>query len=333
MPKIAFRVSNSKKSGRGHLSRCLAIRKHLKGNVFWFLDQTFRDRDLKLCKNDKFILEDSNHSINNLSNFLKTKNFKIVILDSYLISLKNIEYISNITFTVCICDFGPYPKSNLILNHQPNAKLGKNVLAGPKYAPILYSESDLTINKTIIKKQKIYKHSTNKKNLLISFGTYDSLGIAALVLKSLVESNYFFHKTSIVVLIGKSSPHLNYISRLCKNIENIQVLVEPENLLEIYHCSDLAVGAPGSSLFERLFFGVPSVLVPQNNIHKILTKNWVSKGVVLSAKNDSKSILKNVRLLLENQEECKKMSILGKKIVDGKGAERVSNVIKSIIEV
>ena len=97
--------------------------------------------------------------------------------------------------------------------------------------------------------------------------------------------------------------------------------------------SDLAVGAPGSSLFERLFFGVPSVLVPQNNIHKILTKNWVSKGVVLSAKNDSKSILKNVRLLLENQEECKKMSILGKKIVDGKGAERVSNVIKSIIEV
>ena len=331
MSNIAFRVSNSDVSGRGHLSRCLAIRKYLTGSIIWFVDQSIIDNEIAFNKKDKFIIEDFPQSINTLKKFILTKRIKLVIVDSYLIDIQKLEYISNKVPTISICDFFPYPKVDLILNHQPNAKVSKNVLAGPTYAPILYSDSSIKKNKIKLINKKIYKKKQNDINLLISFGTFDSKGITKLVLKTLLDSDVLLSKISITVLMGKNSPHLKDVYDLSVNRKNIKVLVEPNNLVEIYHSTDLAIGAPGSSHFERLFFGIPTVLVPQNDGHKILVESWVFYGVSLGAESNSKSILKNVIFLIENPSECIKLSSLGKKIVDGKGAERVSKEIKGIV--
>ena len=165
MLRVAFRVSNENNSGRGHLSRCIAIRKYFSEHAIWFLDKPIKDLNIKFKKNDKFIIEESIESIDNLEKFVLEKKISFIIVDSYNINIKKLESLSRLVQIISICDFFPYPKVDLIVNPQPNALKGKNVLPGPLYAPILYSNSDRYVDKKkilvkgnikVLRKKKIY---------------------------------------------------------------------------------------------------------------------------------------------------------------------------------
>ena len=95
-------------------------------------------------------------------------------------------------------------------------------------------------------------------------------------------------------------------------------------MLELPFKCDIAIGAPGVSHAERLFAGIPTVLVPQNNRHVALCMSWQNEGCALHAMPDPKHIASQIHALIANQfEQARAISMEGQNLIDGKGASRI----------
>ena len=87
---------------------------------------------------------------------------------------------------------------------------------------------------------------------------------------------------------------------------------------------DIAIGAPGVSHAERLFAGIPTVLVPQNDKHVALCMSWQNEGCALYARPEPKHIASQIKALIANQfEQARAISNEGQRVIDGKGASRI----------
>ena len=66
-------------------------------------------------------------------------------------------------------------------------------------------------------------------------------------------------------------------------------------------------------------------------MHDSLIDKWVKLGCGLKADNSVKSIQKNLKLLLFNDDLRKEMIIIGKNLVDGRGANRIATEIINMV--
>ena len=323
MLKLGIRVSSASSSGRGHFERCLAIRSHIAEKVFWFTDYESQYIKNKIFKFDELFHENGKNKFDFLKKSMKDSFINCVLVDSYHINSIDIYNISNKIPIIVFIDKNITVKANIIICPQPidvNFSEGAKYLCGPKYAPI----SD----KFIFKNKKKYL----KNKILISFGAYDSMGITLNVIKAiknlLISNSY---TDDIVITLAGGSPIINQVKTLIKNFSNFQLVLDSKNMEAIYEDCNIAIGAPGLSYLERLASGLPSILISQNEIHNSLIDKWVKLGCGLRAENSTKSIQKNLKLLLFNDILRKKIIIEGKNLVDGKGASRIVNEINSMV--
>ena len=72
---------------------------------------------------------------------------------------------------------------------------------------------------------------------------------------------------NVVVVLGKESPHNDVIINYAKD-KNIEVIVSANNMAELMLNADLSIGASGSTNWERLCLGLPSLIftVAENQI-------------------------------------------------------------------
>ncbi|MDB3954947.1 hypothetical protein N9423_02490 [Alphaproteobacteria bacterium] len=322
MLKLGIRVSSSSSSGRGHFERCLAIRKHIKQKVFWFLDGESQYIKNKVFKLDKLYYENGKNTYESLKKSIINNHVNCVLVDSYHINSKEIYKISNKIPIMVIIDKNITTKADIVICPQPIKEPnvhGIKYLYGPKFAPI----SDKFIykkNKTIL-----------KNKILISFGSYDSRGITLKAIKAVInliqDKSY---SANIVITLSEESPIINQAEGLIKNFSNFKLVLGSKNMQDIYKYCNLAIGAPGLSYLERLASGLPSLLIPQNKAHEKLIDKWVKLGCGLRSDNTIKSIEKNLKLLLFNDTLRKEIIKIGKNLVDGKGASRIANEINNM---
>ena len=105
------------------------------------------------------------------------------------------------------------------------------------------------------------KNTKKIKNILISMGGSDIKNVTYDVLQQL-DSNF-----NVVVVLGSVSPHNVMIENYAKD-KNIEVIVNADNMAELMLEADLAIGASGSTNWERLCLGLPSLIftVAENQI-------------------------------------------------------------------
>ena len=165
------------------------------------------------------------------------------------------------------------------------------LLLGCDYA--LLRPEFLELRKEALKKRK----NTKKiKNILISMGGSDVKNVTYNILQQL-GGEY-----NVVVVLGKESPHNDVIINYAKD-KNIEVIVSANNMAELMLNADLSIGASGSTNWERLCLGLPSLIftVAENQIKfsKILDKLGLIR--LLGDVGEKKSIDKiNENILLIN---------------------------------
>lgn len=179
------------------------------------------------------------------------------------------------------------------------------------------------------KEKKIKKEV---QRILITQGGSDTYGITPKIITELNKMPW--KKIEYYILIGPAFKHFRELTSAIKNSNlKIKILKNIKKPWELFYKMDMAISAGGMTLFELLCLGVPCIVLTQE--HKELETIEYLKNLNLIEtlglyekirKND---ILNKIEELINNYDRRMEMSKNSKKAIDGKGGERVVNLIEN----
>ena len=352
--KVYFRVDASIHIGSGHTIRCLTLAKQLQKsgyNIFFVIRPQSGDlsayiselgfkvinlkristfRDPKSSDDYKSWLQVT--EIQDAKEFLSVAvNAEIIIVDHYGINFAWEEFVkSRITCKLIVID-------DLVRQHNVDMIIDqtygtdaneyflksvvKFVLAGSKYA-LLKDQFSLS-HKLAFEERKT--NDTHK--LMISMGGVDKPNTTLAVLETLSSREKKFNTT---VLLSERAPHFNSVSSFCKkNQDWVKHISFSENMANVMLNHTIAIGAAGSTSWERACMGLPSIIIPLAINQLQICRNLVNAGCAISLFKEDIADTLNSMLdeLLSNHEEMKGNS---QKICDGMGVKRVTEKINQL---
>lgn len=237
-------------------------------------------------------------------------NVKILAIDDLADRLHDCEILLDQNFGRNIQDY-----QHLTPNHC-------QLLLGSRYT-LLRSEfsqwREISINRR--------KSIKQPKNILVNLGGVDKDNVTLKILQSLhgyIQTS--MKKFNVTVVMGKTAPYIDSVKSFAKSASfDCQVLVNVSNMAELMANADLAIGAAGSTTWERCCLGLPMVLIVlaanQTVIAEALAKKNVVKVVTDIAKLDAQLSI----LLTDLSKNYQPFSRKTAKLVDGNGAKRVAN--------
>lgn len=169
-------------------------------------------------------------------------------------------------------------------------------------------------------------HSGKLQRVLVFFGGSDPQNITGKVITALSSSD--FAHLDLDVVVGASNPHRLALQQQIKHRPNTIVHENLPHLAQLITSADLAIGAGGTTTWERLCLGLPSLVISiaENQVSACEALASTGAIVYLGTANrvGSEDIQKSVSFLSSNPPNLVEMSERGCQYVDGLGARRVA---------
>ena len=338
--KIVFRVDTSLKIGIGHLMRCLTLANELKqqNHEIVFICRKLKGNLISLIKypilmltnNDKFQSDDlylswlgaTQEQDSEQTIRVIPKNTDLLIVDSYALDeiwhkqlrpyTKKIMVIDDLADRQFDCDV--MLNQNLGIqkeDYKEQVPDNCELLLGCEYA-LLRPEFPNLRERALEKR----KNTKEIKNILISLGGYDPENLTYNILKEIRA------KFDITVVLGGSSPHNVMIKNYAKT-KNISVIIDANNMAELMIDADLAVGASGSTSWERCCMGLPTLLLIAEDNQREIAKSLTQLGAVKIIKDLSKDLIG-----IEDEFTIwQEMSAKAQEVCNGLGSKKVAQLL------
>jgi UDP-2,4-diacetamido-2,4,6-trideoxy-beta-L-altropyranose hydrolase len=168
------------------------------------------------------------------------------------------------------------------------------------------------------------------RRVLVTFGGADPHNVTLQVLGALQEIRDV--NLDITVIVGANNPH-GALLQACVNSSShtAKVLANVENMAEVIAQAELAVSAGGGTCYELAFMGVPMLLIAIARNHEPTVEAYGEAKAALAAGWFEAlariPIAALLRGLIYNQQLRKELVDNARCLVDGKGAQRVVNVM------
>jgi len=347
--KAIFRADASLLIGTGHIMRCITLAKMLKENGFnieficrkhegnlieKIISSGFNVHVLEAIEstklNNKLAHSDwlgasQQQDSNDCIGIIGTENTDWLIVDHYALDEQWHKKLKPYCKKLMVIDDLADRKfdCNIMLNQNLGVqkKDYKNIvpndcelLLGCDYA-LLRSEFSKLRDMAIVKRE----NTQEIKNILISMGGSDSRNITYDILQNL-NNNY-----NIVVALGKNSPHNIMLRNFAKN-KKITIIIDADNMAELMLNADLAIGAGGSTSWERCSLGLPTLLYVTAENQKEIAKNLEKIGVVKIVKN----LKKDLHDFTCDISFWRSISLDAISLCDGLGVNRVINLLNKL---
>lgn len=200
------------------------------------------------------------------------------------------------------------------------------VLAGTRYA-LLRPEFAKWREKCAVKQH----FSGSTQNVLLNLGGVDKDNITLKILQSLDKN--LSGSLNLTVVMGASAPHIDSVRTFAEKMPfPCQVIVQAENMAELMAQADWAIGAAGSTSWERCCMGLPSILLILAENQRTIAEQLQSLGAAYAfdvAQIDSPEWLLCLRHFRQ-PENWQQMAAIAQNFCDGKGARRVVNQLIDI---
>ena len=204
------------------------------------------------------------------------------------------------------CDF--LLDQNFIINYQNRyhslVPAHCKTFLGPNYVLLraeFYNE---------LRKQKLRKGAV--KRILIFFGGIDHSNETGKALSSVLALGR--NNIQVDVVVGQSNRYKDQIASICKMYDFLHFHCQIENMAEIMRLADLAIGAGGTTTWERCFLGLPSIVVSIAENQEEICQSLAKEKVIfyLGNKNsiEQSCLTRHLKRLIENQAERTEMSRL-----------------------
>ena len=345
---VIFRTDASLKIGTGHVMRCITLAKALKENsvnveficrkhdgnlVNRIRSNGFSVYELDLLEGnvlDKKLSHShwlgvtQQQDVDDCINILKSKKTNWIIIDHYALDedwqnkLKpfcdKIMVIDDLADRKHQCDilldqtFGRQKEDYSVLTPK-DCKL----LLGSQYA-LLRPEFAKWRMYSLERRGKI-----KFKQLLINMGGVDVNNVTESVLDELRFCTTLPNDINITVVMGGSASHLESVKSKAMMLPyKTEVKVDVDNMAEIMSNSDIAIGASGSTTWERCCLGVPTIQIITVYNQEFIAKKLNEINTIKLAKINE--VVKN----LENfQYWMKNISENASKVTNGNGSKAI----------
>ena len=196
-------------------------------------------------------------------------------------------------------------------------------LLGPRYA--LLRQEFINMREYSLTRRV----SPELNHLLITMGGIDSKNLTSYLLDKLDKCSLPIGLT-ITIVMGVNAPNLKSVYRIAKKMQNpIRVKINVSDMATIMSNSDLAIGAAGSTSWERCCLGLPSLMIVlAKNQQKISESLTAANAAILIGEPFSlgfdQQLKKTLLLCFSQPEKLSEMSRVAADITDGYGATRVT---------
>lgn len=198
-------------------------------------------------------------------------------------------------------------------------------LLGPAYA-LLRSEFAMA-------RKSLRKRNGSVHRILIFFGGSDPTNETRKALEAVTRLN--LPDIAVDVVVGIVNPYKDQIKQLCATMPNTEFYCQVENMAELMVKADLAIGAGGSTTWERCCLGLPGLVCSFAENQEALTRNAEAKHVLAYLGHCSAvsqyTLAKSIHQLCNNSELLRSMSLHGMQLVDGAGVGRVVTEIEALL--
>lgn len=356
--QIFFRVDSSSRIGTGHVMRSLTLAKFLQNRRCSFNNYfiSFISSDLSGNINDKIRKDFPLHVIRKgryaddprvqydwetdcrqTTDIIKGLNIDLLIVDHYSLDYRWETCIKNYTRKLmAIDDIFRQHNSDILLDQNINATCSRyldltpicsKLLIGTKYV-LLDSQFNTRFRKN---------HTGEIRRVHICFGGSDVNNLTERVVRFILDnSNSIENYDRIIfdVIVGGSNKNFQSIKKLLENRNNFNLLRDVNNMAELLFKSDLAIGAGGTSAYERCYVGIPSLIVTiadnQIDISALLQREETS--IYLGHMGWSNEyFINSFNLFIKDKTKVILFSKNSKKIIDGYGPSRVENCIENLL--
>lgn len=355
MFSCVFRVDASVKMGSGHVMRCLTLAdalarertavtficRELPGNMCRFIEQKGYSV-YKLSYNARLLnnncdkrtrwsgetwQKDAKQTIQVLRELAAISKIDWLIVDHYGLDMqweqqmrpyiKDIMAIDDLANRHHDCDL--LLDQNLYLNMQKRYEglipQCCQTLLGPQYAilrPEFYeARKNLKIRDGIVRR------------MLVFFGGSDPTNETTKALKAIQQ----LHRTDIHVdvIVGAINPHKEQVRQLCAEVPHTNFCCQVSNMAELMSVADLAIGAGGTTTWERCFLGLPTIILILAKNQQATTEAVAACGAAINMgwhkSVDAMAIEQQIRSIIRQPEiliEISKSSLaLSNKTLDG----------------
>lgn len=161
-------------------------------------------------------------------------------------------------------------------------------------------------------------------NILIFFGGSDVTNETKKALEAISSINNPNICTNVV--IGSSNIYQEEIKTICKEIKNCSYHCQVSNMAQLMSEADLAIGAGGTTTWERCFLGLPAITVCIADNQRELLQTVEKKQAILNLgwyqKVTYKDIQDSIQYLMNNKMVVRNMSIQASGIMANSLAKR-----------
>jgi UDP-2,4-diacetamido-2,4,6-trideoxy-beta-L-altropyranose hydrolase len=163
------------------------------------------------------------------------------------------------------------------------------------------------------------------KHILITMGGVDQANATAAVLDALGVANVA--ELQITVVMGAKAPWLRAVRQQALQLPlAVDVLVDRHDMADLMAMADLAIGAAGSTAWERCCLGLPSIMVILADNQRTVAAGLQAAGAaqVIASVEDIPALLPSLLApLLSQPQRVKEMSVAANRITDGAGVQAV----------
>ena len=339
-PKILFRADASLEIGTGHVMRCLTLAKALKGAdcafvcrahegnlIDYIRDQGFEVLSLPMGDASGDWLGASWQE--DAAQTAATGQHDLLIVDHYALDARWESAMRPHTSRLMVIDdLADRPHDcDLLLDQNLGRKAQDyTALVGPE-TPLLLGPAYALLRPEFaaLRAKSLARRGDGLKTLLITMGGVDQHNVTGDILAAL-KGSALPGGTNIKVVMGPHAPHLAKVQTAATALPwPCKVLVGVSNMAELMAGSDLAIGAAGSTSWERCCMGLPTLaLVLADNQQE--AAGFLEAAGAVRLLGDARGAGWQARLLaaLENltPETRAALSQSARAIADGKGAER-----------
>ena len=293
--RVAFRVDSSTQVGSGHLMRCLTLAGQLRKNKR--AECLFICRDLpgnlsQLVIREGYSLKQlpsavpdsaltgygkwltvsqQQDAVETIDCLREAGKPDCLVIDSYAIDevwekqlrpyVGQIMVIDDLANRRHECDI--LLDQNFYLDkdtrYQGLVPSGCQLLLGPSYV--------LLRDEFYAERKKLRKRDGKIKNILVFYGGSDMSNETMKALHALIDWNH--PEVDINVIVGESNPHRTEVEKFCYQYSNMEYYCQISNMAEFMNKADLALGAGGTTTWERCYLGLPAIVtaVAENQVH------------------------------------------------------------------
>jgi spore coat polysaccharide biosynthesis predicted glycosyltransferase SpsG/CMP-N-acetylneuraminic acid synthetase len=214
--------------------------------------------------------------------------------------------------------------SDFTLNPQRDSQSSEsyNNLMGPEYIILREEFLDQPVS--------VPKRVTN---VLITFGGSDPLNLSAQCVRALADHDLPYDYR---VVLGPDYDRERLFD-ICSEVElaGVDLHEDVANMGEFMQWADIALSSGGRTVFELAATGTPAIVIAQNDGEmermELLSREGAIELLGHGERIDIGQVPDRLELLARNYERRKEMTEKSQKIVDGKGVERILDLVHQML--